>query len=84
MTASGDWIPDDESKYSSLSEAWPYYSSKIEAEKVASRIARENSMDLVMMRPSLLLGPGDVNLSSCKVVVDFLKKKVREDSGHNV
>ena len=81
VTASGDWIPDDESKYSSLTEAWPYYSSKIEAEKVASQIAQESSIELVMMRPSLLLGPGDVNLSSCMVVVDFLKKKVSKDFG---
>ncbi len=55
---------------------WPYYLSKIYQEKAALRIARDTGLPLVILNPSLLLGPGDARLSSPDVVWKFLKRRV--------
>jgi len=55
---------------------WPYYLSKIYQEKAALRIAGDAGLPLVVLNPSLLLGPGDVRLSSTDVVWKFLKRRV--------
>lgn len=38
---------------------WPYYRSKIQAEKEARDLAAGQGVDLVIARPPVLLGPGD-------------------------
>lgn len=38
---------------------WPYYRSKIEAERQARALAGELGVELVIVRPPVLLGPGD-------------------------
>ncbi len=55
---------------------WPYYASKLYQERTA--LERFNGTDkrLVILNPSLLLGPGDERLSSTKVVLDFLARKI--------
>jgi len=55
---------------------WPYYESKIEAERASAALAAELGLDLVCMRPTLLLGPGDRRLSSCRLVADLLRGRV--------
>jgi dihydroflavonol-4-reductase len=55
---------------------WPYYLSKIYQEKSALRISRDTGLPLVVLNPSLLLGPGDERLSSTDVVWKFLKRRV--------
>jgi dihydroflavonol-4-reductase len=55
---------------------WPYYLSKIYQEKAALRIAGDTGLPLVVLNPSLLLGPGDVRLSSTDVVWKFLKQRI--------
>ncbi len=55
---------------------WPYYLSKIYQEKTALRIAQDTGLPLVVLNPSLLLGPGDTRLSSTDVVWKFLKRRV--------
>ena len=55
---------------------WPYFLSKIFQEKAALRIAADTGLPLVVLNPSLLLGPGDVRLSSTDVVWKFLKRRV--------
>lgn len=55
---------------------WPYYLSKIYQEKAALRIASDTGLPLVVLNPSLLLGPGDTRLSSTDVVWKFLKRRV--------
>eukprot|EP00850_Spirogloea_muscicola_P001369 SM000005S17166 [mRNA] locus=s5:533472:535422:- [translate_table: standard] len=55
---------------------WPYYAAKIEAEEAARSYAAAQGLDLVCMRPSLLLGPGDRRLSACRSVVDIMDRKV--------
>jgi dihydroflavonol-4-reductase len=55
---------------------WPYYASKIYQERVALQHFGGKGQRLVLMNPSLLLGPGDERLSSTKVVLDFLSRKI--------
>jgi nucleoside-diphosphate-sugar epimerase len=38
---------------------WPYYASKIEAERRAIKLANQLGVELVILRPPVLLGPGD-------------------------
>ncbi len=51
---------------------WPYYLSKLYAEKVALEAA-ERGQDVVVACPTLLLGPGDEDLSSTQDVLRFLR-----------
>lgn len=39
--------------------SWPYYDSKIRAEREAIKLAGELRVELVILRPPILLGPGD-------------------------
>ncbi|HYD52558.1 MAG TPA: NAD-dependent epimerase/dehydratase family protein [Gemmatimonadaceae bacterium] len=55
---------------------WPYYLSKIYQEKTALRIAQDTGLELVVLNPSLLLGPGDARLSSTDAVWKFLKRRL--------
>jgi dihydroflavonol-4-reductase len=55
---------------------WPYYLSKIFAEKLALRYATEVKLPVVVVNPSLILGPGDVHRSSTKDVALFLEGQI--------
>ena len=59
-----------------LVAGWPYYLSKIYAENAALRIHRDTGLPLVVLNPSLLLGPGDERLSSTDVVWKFLERRI--------
>ena len=52
---------------------WPYYLSKIYEEKLTLAFCRSNDLPLIVLNPSLLLGPGDDRLSSTWIVSKFLK-----------
>lgn len=55
---------------------WAYYASKYYQEKTARQVFRDEGDRLVILNPSLLLGAGDDRLSSTKVVLDFMAKKL--------
>src|SRR5947199_5803229 len=55
---------------------WPYYASKAYQEMAALERFSGKDLRLVIMNPSLLLGPGDDRLSSTKVVLDFMARKI--------
>ncbi|HET6439505.1 MAG TPA: NAD-dependent epimerase/dehydratase family protein [Anaeromyxobacter sp.] len=59
-----------------LVAGWPYYLSKIFQEKTALRISRDTGLPLITLNPSLLLGPGDLRLSSTDVVWKFLERRI--------
>ena len=55
---------------------WAYYASKYYQERAALQNFDGDGRRLVIMNPSLLLGPDDERLSSTKPVLDFLAKKI--------
>jgi dihydroflavonol-4-reductase len=59
-----------------LIAGWPYYLSKLYQEKVALRVHRDTGLPVVVLNPSLLLGPGDARLGSTSVVFQFLERRI--------
>jgi dihydroflavonol-4-reductase len=55
---------------------WAYYASKYYQERTALESFDGDGRRLVIMNPSLLLGPEDERLSSTKPVLDFLARKL--------
>lgn len=55
---------------------WPYYLSKIFAEKLALEAHARGDVSVVVVNPSLLLGPGDETLSSSQIVLRFLRREI--------
>ncbi|MCL5006284.1 MAG: NAD-dependent epimerase/dehydratase family protein [Acidobacteria bacterium] len=55
---------------------WPYYLSKIFAEKLAFDSHARTGLNVVTVNPSLLLGPGDERNSSTRDVTAFLKGQI--------
>src|SRR6266404_4567285 len=77
VTEKGDIVPDE--TYNpplDIIARWPYYASKAYQEMAALERFSGKGLRLVIMNPSLLLGPGDDRLSSTKVVLDFMARKI--------
>lgn len=55
---------------------WAYYASKFYQERTALDNFDGAGLKLVILNPSLLLGSGDERLSSSKIVLDFMAKKI--------
>lgn len=86
-----DPIPDETASYATeVVRRWPYYLSKIFAEKCALEAAEPGLLasggqaaagsrvrvPVVVVAPSLLLGPGDDGLSSSREIVRFLRREI--------
>jgi dihydroflavonol-4-reductase len=77
VTETGEEIPDETWPTPlDIISRWPYYASKYYQEQVAIENFSGRGLRLVMLNPSLLLGPGDERLSSTKVILDFLARKI--------
>ena len=55
---------------------WPYYLSKIYQEREALGFSARGDFEVVVVNPSLLLGPGDERESSTGDVARFLRKEI--------
>lgn len=55
---------------------WAYYASKYYQERAALENFDGGGRKLVILNPSLLLGPDDERLSSTKPILDFLARKI--------
>lgn len=55
-----------------LVSQWPYYGTKLEAERIALAPRHDGGMRVIVLNPSLLLGPGDFDGSSTTDISDFL------------
>jgi dihydroflavonol-4-reductase len=55
---------------------WAYYASKYYQERAATENFGGAGRKLVILNPSLLLGAGDERLSSTRIVLDFLARKI--------
>jgi dihydroflavonol-4-reductase len=77
VTKDGEAIPDETYPQPlDIISRWPYYASKTYQEMAALERFSGKGLRLVIMNPSLLLGPGDDRLSSTKVILDFLARKI--------
>ena len=77
VTETGDVTPDESwPPPLDIISRWPYYASKYYQEQVAIENFSGRGLRLVILNPSLLLGPGDERLSSTKVILDFLARKI--------
>jgi dihydroflavonol-4-reductase len=77
VTETGEEMPDESwPPPLDIISRWPYYASKYYQEQVALENFSGRGQRLVILNPSLLLGPGDERLSSTKVILDFLARKL--------
>jgi dihydroflavonol-4-reductase len=77
VTEDGEVVPDESYPPPlDIVSRWPYYASKLYQEMAALERFQGKGLRLVIMNPSLLLGPGDERLSSTKVVLDFMARKI--------
>lgn len=77
VSTAPDFMADDDSPHAeAIVKNWPYYLSKIYAERVCFEYVEDYDLPVVLMRPTLLLGPGDERESSTGDVVMFLKQKI--------
>jgi dihydroflavonol-4-reductase len=76
VTEGGETIPDE--KFPAplkLIGKWPYYTSKLYQEETARREC-QGGPELLILNPSLLLGPGDKRLSSTEDVLRLLASEI--------
>ncbi len=52
---------------------WPYYHSKIIAEKKAIALAKKLGVELVIIRPPMMLGPGDHRFRSTSTMIRMMR-----------
>ena len=77
VTEDGEVVPDETYPQPlEIIARWPYYASKSYQEMAALERFNGKGLRLVIMNPSLLLGPGDDRLSSTKVILDFMSRKI--------
>jgi dihydroflavonol-4-reductase len=70
-------VPDEKGEQPvDIISRWPYYASKLYQERVALERFNGAGHRLVIINPSLLLGPNDERLSSTKIVLDFMARKI--------
>ena len=76
VTEDGETIPDETAPPPlELIGGWPYYTSKLYQEEAAKREC-EGGPQIVILNPSILLGPGDKRLSSTEDVLKFLARDI--------
>jgi dihydroflavonol-4-reductase len=72
-----DMSADEHSPYAEpVVSSWPYYASKIRAEREARRLAEHLGVELVIVRPPVLLGPDDHRHRSTAYVRKVLDHKI--------
>jgi nucleoside-diphosphate-sugar epimerase len=75
--ATPDELPDEAAPFcESLVGRWPYYRSKIAAEREARDLADRLGGELVILRPPVLLGPADHRFRSTGHVLAFLRGRI--------
>ncbi len=71
-----EWADEDAPYCEERVARWPYYHSKILAERGARALAEELGVDLVIVRPPMLLGPGDHRFRSTGHLVRYLRGRL--------
>lgn len=69
--------PDEDAPYcDAVVSDWPYYASKIKAEREARALAESLGAELVIFRPPVLLGPGDHRFRSTGNILRLLRGRL--------
>lgn len=55
---------------------WPYYHSKVIAEQRGRALATTLGVDLIILRPPMMLGPGDHRFRATGQIVRFLRRRL--------
>ena len=77
VTEKGEVVPDETFQPPlDIIARWPYYASKAYQEMAALERFNGKGLRLAIINPSLLLGPGDDRLSSTKIILDFMARKI--------
>jgi dihydroflavonol-4-reductase len=77
VSKDGEEISNESSPYrTDVVVRWPYYLSKIYQEQTALQLAKELGLDVVVVNPSLLLGPGDERGSSTGDIEKVVRGKL--------
>src|SRR5947207_3052935 len=77
VTEKGEVIPDETFPQPlDIISRWPYYASKSYQEMAALERFNGKGLRVAILNPSLLLGPNDDRLSSTKLVLDFMARKI--------
>ena len=72
-----DEVADENAEFCEETVAnWPYYHSKIIAERQARQLADSLGVELVFMRPPMLLGPGDHRFRSTANILRMLRGRL--------
>ncbi len=72
--AQPDVTADEQSPYAdALAGRWPYYESKITAERELRKLASKLGVELVIVRPPVMLGPGDHRFRSSGHVLNMMR-----------
>jgi dihydroflavonol-4-reductase len=75
--ASADPVALDEgATWNTGGRGYHYVDSKRQGEEIALEFAK-NGMNLVVLNPSMIMGPGDVYLTSTKLVLEYMKGRNR-------
>jgi dihydroflavonol-4-reductase len=70
-------LPDEDAPHcEDQVRGWPYYSSKILAERESRKLADELGVELIVFRPPVILGPGDHRFRSTGHVLRLLRHKL--------
>ncbi len=70
------WADESSSYAMSQVRRWPYYQSKIQAEEQGRALATKMGVELLIMRPPVLLGPGDHRLRASGHIYRMLRGKL--------
>jgi nucleoside-diphosphate-sugar epimerase len=76
FTNPDQWADEDSPFCGDEVTSWPYYDSKIKAEQKARKLADQLGVELVIIRPPVLLGPGDHRLRATGHILRLLKGKL--------
>lgn len=71
-----EWADEHSPYCEPMISSWPYYDSKLQAEREARKLAQELGVELVIVRPPVLLGPGDHRFRSTGHIIRYLRKRL--------
>jgi dihydroflavonol-4-reductase len=70
-------VADEDAPYcESQVRNWPYYASKILAEREARKLADQLGVEMIVFRPPVILGPGDHRFRSTAHLLRLLRNKL--------